>query len=419
MRLSECKLLKKFIPLIGMDSRGPRSSSTPGVPFFNNGPGQLHRGHPFPMDGSGPVHLLPSDLWEAMTGEKVSPASIYQLLNYPMQTAEVHQSPQTLQGVQFVLMSKDRSGSRNMQYRLEEGSASEVATIFEALYPNLHELVYDQSANFVIQKMCEVINPMQQNRMLRFFLSNIKSVTDHPNGCRVLQKFIESTSKENILTIFEASKGNLLALCLSQNGNHIVQRFIESLPEKINEMIAVIKPNLVRLAVDNCGCRVVQRLFDKYKVSDLDPLVTEVLKSAAELATNQYGNYVVQNILESRRREDVSALVNAFRGHFYEFSIHKFASNVIEKCIRGASEEERIVIFTEIIGDEGRWEYERIAVMVGDQFGNYVMQRIIEYGTEAQQDEIYDVVYAKYNSLYRVNYAKHVIARLENLGYSF
>jgi hypothetical protein len=115
-----------------------------------------------------------------------------------------------------------------------------------------------------------------------------------------------------------------------------VQCFIETLPEKIEDIVALIRPHLVQLAIDNCGCCVVQRLFDRYDVETLKLLVGEVLLSAAELATNQYGNYVVQNILEARRPEHVSALVAAFRGHFYEFSMHKFASNVTEKCIREA-----------------------------------------------------------------------------------
>jgi hypothetical protein len=162
---------------------------------------------------------------------------------------------------------------------------------------------------------------------------------------------------------------------------------------------------------------VVQRLFEKYDVDVLRDLVREVLRSAPDLATNQYGNYVVQNILEARRPEHVSVLVRAFRGRFYEFSIHKFASNVIEKCIRGAGRAEQITIFTEIIGEEGAYEDERIATMVADQFGNYVMQRIIEYGTESQQNAIYTVVYDNYEQLYGVTYASYVIAKLSALGY--
>jgi hypothetical protein len=317
------------------------------------------------------------------------------------------------------MLANDRQGSRTIQQKLESGNPTEIAVIFDALYPNLHELVSDPAANFVIQKLCEVIDPDQQRRLLRFFVDNISPIVDQSNSCRVLQKFIETTSKDNVSAIFDAVQNRFLSLCSSQNGNHIVQRFIDLLPDKLDQIMTAIRGHLIRLAGDNCGCRVVQKLFDKYSVDILTPLVNEVLKSAADLAKNQYGNYVVQNILEARRPEHVSALISAFRGHFYDFSLHKFASNVIEKCIRGAGASEQMMIFTEIIGQEGAYEDARIAAMVGDQFGNYVIQRIIEYGTEDQRNAIYAVVYDNYDRLAGINYAKHVIAKLEGLRYQF
>ena len=369
------------------------------------------------IDMSCPVHLISSDLWEAITGEHLTPSSICQTLSYSFGPDPQRPVP-NFQSAQYVAMAKDRVGSRSLQTKLDGGPA-EVAAIFDAIYPCLAELVPDQAANFVIQKLCEVITPEQQQQVLAFFLANIDTVIEQPNGCRVLQKFIESTSHNNIAQIFDAVHPKLLPLCHSPNGNHIVQRFIESLPEKLNDIVETVRPHLVQLAVDNCGCRVVQKLFDKYDVGLLSPLVTEVLRAADELAVNQYGNYVVQHILEARKREHVSALVQAFRGRFYEFSIHKFASNVIEKCIRGASVAERATIITEIIGEEGDWQDERISKMAGDQFGNYVMQRIIEFGTKAQQDAIYEAVYDDFDHLIEINYAKHVIARLEDLGFDF
>jgi hypothetical protein len=384
----------------------------------------------FPRPGSAPVyaaenpypvHLIQSDLWEAITGEKVTPTHICQILNYSMPCSDSGRpySPQSLQAIQLVLLSKDRQGSRSIQHRLDTSTPADVASIFDALYPNLQELVCDPAANFVIQKLCEMINPAQQDRLLAFFFRDIFSIVDHANSCRVLQKFIETTSTANVAAIFDAVQSRFLHLCLSQNGNHIFQRFIEALPDRLEQIIDCVRPHLIKLAVDNCGCRVVQRLFDRYNVDVLAPLVSEVLKSAADLATNQYGNYVVQNILEAKKPEHVSLLVGAFRGHFYEFSIHKFASNVIEKCIRGANVAEQMVIFTEIIGEGGRFEERRIATMAGDQFGNYVMQRIIEYGTESQRDAIYAVVYDNYDRLISINYAKHVIAKLEGHRYEF
>jgi hypothetical protein len=180
-----------------------------------------------------------------------------------------------------------------------------------------------------------------------------------------------------------------------------------------------LEPEVARLVIDNCGCRVIQRLFEQYNIGDLKPLVDQVMKCAGELAINQYGNYVIQNILESGPDEDVTRLIRAFTGSFYQFSMHKFASNVIEKCIRRASSAQRQAIFGEIIGEPGRWENSRILRMASEQFGNYVIQRIIEFGSELQQTAIYDVVYMNYDDLEEEVYARHVITKLEGQGFEF
>lgn len=418
-----------------------------------------------------PVHLISSDLWEAITGEHLSPISICQILSYYLPLTATHPNQnganfsstdnnmnnannfhynnrnssfetgngQSLQGIQYVVMSKDRLGSRNLQQQLEEGNKEERSIIFDALYPSFTDLVSDQAANFVIQKLCEVTTPEQHEKMLQFFLSHIESVVDQPNSCRVLQRFIECNSSgteaiSNVEKIFDAVKKapGLLNLCFSQNGNHIVQRFIELLPDRTNEVIRCIIPHLVDLAGDNCGCRVVQRLFERYSVDILAPLVDEVLKHSASLATNQYGNYVVQNILEAKRPEHISRLISNFKGHFYNFSMHKFASNVVEKVIRAADGYEQQIIFNEILGgneddnsynhgksSNKRYKEDRILNMIMDQFGNYVMQRIIEFGSESQQNTIANVVYNNYDSLITINFAKHVISKLEEIGFQF
>ena len=376
-----------------------------------------------------PVHLISSDLWEAITGEHVTPIKICQILSYlnPGNDAGPYNGNgggnrgvgQLSHSMQLVTMAKDRAGSRSLQQKIEDSGNDEKILIFNALYPSLKELVSDQAANFVVQKLCDIKDDDLQNRLLQFFLANIEKVVEQPNSCRVLQKFIECTSIANVEQVFLAVKSNLLNLCLSQNGNHIVQRFIEKLPQHTNDIIDCVIPHLVHLAEDNCGCRVVQRLFEKYDVDTLAPLVDEVLKYSAELATNQYGNYVVQNILEAKRPEHISKLVKNFNGRFYLFSMHKFASNVVEKVIRSAQAKEQSIIFSEIIGSEGHYNEERIRTMIIDQFGNYVMQRIIEYGTESQQNAIYEVVYNHFDSINSINYAKHVISKLEDIGYEF
>jgi hypothetical protein len=350
-----------------------------------------------------------------MTGERVSPDHITRLFDNSIPSADASSEVSS----QYVSMARDRQGSRFLQQKLNDCTPRERTVIFDSLFPVMGELVMDPSSNYVIQKLCEFMTPEQENRLFGFFLSDIQEVMDHQNACRVLQKFIEHATRDHVDQLFLAAKPEFIHLGYSTNGNHIVQRFIASLPSRLEEIIVELKPHVVELVGDNCGCRVVQKLFDLYTIDQLRLLVTEILGAAADLATNQYGNYVVQTILERGPDEDVVCLIRAFAGCFYRFSVHKFASNVIEKCIRRSSQSHRDAIFEEIIGKDRHWETDRILRMVGDQFGNYVIQRIIEFGTEDQQAVIYDVVYENYEELTKQQYSRHVISKLQKLGYDF
>lgn len=366
------------------------------------------------------VLLISFKLWEAVTGEKAFTDSPFpNRTDAPLAQDNYVATPQQSQARQYVAMARDPMKSRNLQKKITECTDSERATIFNSLFPQLNELVFDQFSNFVIQKLCEMATAEQQQQFLKFFLSDLNQIVDHSIACRVLQKFIETTTKDNIEIMFNALKPNLMSLCFSQNGNHIVQRFVMYLPDKLNTIIDAILPSVVPLAIDNCGCRIVQRLFEQYKIEELELIVSEVMRNAVDLATNQYGNYVVQYILASNKHEHITNLLKAFKGRFYQFSLHKFASNVIEKCIRGASEEERMEIFPEIIGRAPDFNSDRILQMVEDQFGNYVIQRIIEFGTEDQQTAIYNVIYENYEKLEQIQYSKHVLLKFSHLGYKF
>jgi hypothetical protein len=361
------------------------------------------------------VHLIPSDLWEAITGEHLSPANLCQLCDILIPDFD----PKSPLALHYFNIARDRAGSRYLQQQLDECSPQERKLIFDSLVPHLFDLIFDPFSNYVVQKLCEHLTPEHQPAFLAFFLADMPLVIDHPNACRVLQKFIERTSQSDVDRIFLALRPDVLRLCRSPNGNHIVQRFIEILPGRASEIVAILQPKLASLVTDNCGCRVVQRMFEHCDIAQLRPFVEEVLACAADLATDQYGNYIVQNVLAAASDRDIAFVIDSLFGGYSAFSVHKFASNVIEQCIRRASPAQRHAIFTEIIGAPGNWEAETILKMARDQFGNFVMQRIIEFGSDQQRHAIFNVVLENYWDLVKRSYAKHVILKLENLGFDF
>lgn len=367
------------------------------------------------------VHPISSDLWEAITGEKLTPDHISRIFERSLihidslHLYSFHPSSSN----QTSIIAKDKQKSRLLQTELENCTAERQQSIFDSLFSDLPELIFDTCASFVLQKLCETTNSAQQSKLLHFFTADPFPYIDQQASCRVMQRFIEMTTEENVDSLYQVLKPKLIPLCHSQNGNHIIQRFVETLPKRVPEIVDIIQSEVVTLAVDNCGCRVVQKLFDNYDLDTLSPLVDKVLGEAVELATNQYGNYVIQYILTSPKKDYSSFLRQAFTGHFYEFSIHKFASNVIEKCIRNASPSQREDIFEEIIGGPDEFNEERIITMVEDQFGNYVIQRIIESGSPEQQDAVFKCVDSNYEDLKTRQYSKHVISKLRSFGFRF
>jgi len=76
------------------------------------------------------------------------------------------------------------------------------------------------------------------------------------------------------------------------------------------------------------------------------------------------------------RREIVSKLI----GHVAELSREKFASNVIERAFQRSSQAHLRELAEELLhdGPAKQESYPTLAVLVSDQFGNYVIQMLVE-----------------------------------------
>jgi hypothetical protein len=125
--------------------------------------------------------------------------------------------------MQLIMMGRDRQVRHSIQHRIETCSDAERQFMVRCLAPQLPDLVCVSAGIFVVQKFCEFVNDDQRRAVLSFFLAQRDRVTKHPNGRRVLQKFIEFNDAESINKLFVAMRDILVRVCVSQNGTHIVQ----------------------------------------------------------------------------------------------------------------------------------------------------------------------------------------------------
>merc|ERR1712167_386745 len=158
--------------------------------------------------------------------------------------------------------------------------------------------------------------------------------------------------------------------------------------------------------------------------------VTDVLP----LAMDQYGNYIVQGVMEHGTDQDRTKILDQLEGHHVALSMEKFASNAVEASLIHGSASQRAKIISEIL--DGAHldastavadEVKELDLSVADglvaplvaimlhRYGNYVVQRAVEYGSDTQREYIVETVKALQGSLSNCKYGKHILASLSSV----
>lgn len=168
------------------------------------------------------------------------------------------QTPKTLQDIKnnVIEFAKDQHGSRFIQQKLERASLRDKAAIFTPVLENAEELMTDVFGNYVIQ--------------VSILIPNFKMYD-------LFQKFFEF-------------------------GNN----------EQRNQLVGTIRGNVMKLALQMYGCRVIQKALEyveeKYQHEILGEMEGQVLKCVKD----QNGNHVIQKVIERVEPERLQFIIDAF-----------------------------------------------------------------------------------------------------------
>ena len=165
----------------------------------------------------------------------------------------------------------------------------------------------------------------------------------------------------------------------------------------------------VELSCHPYGCRIVQRLLEHCSPAQTDGLLAQLLASTDHLLLDQYGNYVIQHVLDHGVPANKTRIIAKIEGRVLMLSQHKFASNVVEKCVSNASCDERSRLIAEVCqGDTS------LGAMIKDQYGNYVVQKMIDTAADKDLGDLMAKIKIHSNSLHKFSYGKYILAKLEN-----
>ena len=126
------------------------------------------------------------------------------------------------------------------------------------------------------------------------------------HGTRSVQGLIQVCKEPDMVkTIMDALRGHIADLSSHSNGNHVIQRCLQYMPEqyRIDVFKEVVDSCVDVLTLAIChpqisthrhGCCVVQRCLDSAPAEYHNLLLDAIVQNSYELICNPFGNYVIQ-----------------------------------------------------------------------------------------------------------------------------
>mmetsp|Transcript_21372 Transcript_21372/g.46751 ORF Transcript_21372/g.46751 Transcript_21372/m.46751 type:complete len:1134 (+) Transcript_21372:1-3402(+) len=313
--------------------------------------------------------------------------------------------------------SLDQHGSRFIQQKLETVSQEDLGIAFMEVLPRCLTLMTDVFGNYVIQKFLEHGSPEHRLKLAGQLKDNVMSLSLQMYGCRVVQKALEVLPTEAQCDLIKELDGHVMRCVRDQNGNHVIQKIIECVPtDRIQPLLENFMTCVTLLSTHPFGCRVIQRILEHCRdEKKRTTVMEEILQNTCQLAQDQYGNYVIQHVLEHGNSQERLRVVKALAPEIVKLSLHKFASNVVEKCLIYCSVHERDMLIKGILEEGKPGEEDPLQTLMKDQFGNYVVQKVLEVCDDMQREKLLQRVRAQLHALKKYTFGKHIVARVEKL----
>ncbi|GAX16974.1 hypothetical protein FisN_5Hh353 [Fistulifera solaris] len=251
---------------------------------------------------------------------------------------------------------QDQNGSRFIQQRLELGDPVEQQIVMKEVLPAIRRLRNDVFGNYVVQKLLDFGTTEMKADIRKTLEGEMLQLSLQMYGCRVVQKSLETLEEEDLPHIMLEFHHNVLSCIHDQNGNHVIQKCIEVMNSRAKKWEAAGDPD---------------RAF--FLREQIDFIVNDVLVNTASLSCHPYGCRVLQRILE-------------------HCDDHR----------------------KEMVLDEIKKNHQKL---LDDQYGNYVIQHVLQFGRDSDRDSILHIVQAAgLLGLSRQKFASNVVEKLLKHG---
>jgi hypothetical protein len=287
---------------------------------------------------------------------------------------------------------KSQAGCRQIQKALEDYAYECVNGILDKILSEVREITIHSYGNYVFQKLMAVLNDVDLAKIFHELKGAIADISKKPYGMRSLQAFVAAIKcyPEIIKEFIQELMPNLEELILDQNASHVVQKSLILFDDiYIFPIVEIIYKNCLNFSKDMHGCCVVQKSLDNKEIFEgslKHKIAQIILDNTNNLIIHPYGNYVIQMLISSRQKHIAEEVIMKIKSSIAEFSCDKFASHPVELAYEHAPEDLKKQIIDALCLTSN------IKRILFDQYGNYVIQKILKCCSKDEKKHILSVM---------------------------
>ncbi|XP_022732432.1 pumilio homolog 2-like [Durio zibethinus] len=229
-------------------------------------------------------------------------------------------------------------------------------------------------------------------------------------GSRFIQQKLETATTEEKNMVYEEIMPQALALMTDVFGNYVIQKFFEhGLPAQRRELAGKLFGHVLTLSLQMYGCRVIQKVIEVVDLDQKIKMVQELDGSVLRCVRDQNGNHVIQKCIECVPEENIQFIVTTFFDQVVTLSTHPYGCRVIQRILEHCKDSKtQSKVMDEILGS--------VSMLAQDQYGNYVVQHVLERGKPHERSVIIKELAGKIVQMSQQKFASNVVEKCLTFG---
>ena len=236
-------------------------------------------------------------------------------------------------------------------------------------------------------------------------------------GSRIFQNYLKNTQIDILHQIFLEIKNKLPELLKDNYANYFCKKFFECLSQKDRiEYLTLIQNDLGMLAIDVTATYPIQGIIEQLGSNAEKNIIYLGIKEYINIfCYNIYGTHVLEKMLSYFEDKFIQEIIDYVYNNFVELACHINGICIVKKLI--------LLIHKKELHEKIKKKiYENTMNLIVHQYGNYVIQVIMENWDDNELEDIVNLCKAKYVYLSNQKFSSNAVERIieknnENLVY--